>query len=225
MTYTQGLTHLKNLPERSSCIDEKASRKSTLRSRYRAKLKDRFSDDRQHQKSFRLALRIMCEAKSFRYLGIYSAYQHELDIKQLRGWARTKSKRLLLPKIICAQRGIMAFVPAPLKLNLAPGYCNILEPKLSSFVFHKYAAEGTSRARLKRSASLLIHHPEALFIPALAFDKRGYRLGYGGGFYDRYLSKHISNTTAIGVGNLEQLHKGLLPVNRFDMPMKKLLLV
>ena len=31
--------------------------------------------------------------------------------------------------------------------------------------------------------------PEILFIPCLAFDDFGYRLGYGGGYYDRYLAK------------------------------------
>ncbi len=31
--------------------------------------------------------------------------------------------------------------------------------------------------------------PDILFVPLLAFDKAGYRLGYGGGFYDRTLEK------------------------------------
>lgn len=44
--------------------------------------------------------------------------------------------------------------------------------------------------------------PDVLLVPLLAFDLQGYRLGYGGGFYDRTLeglraSKHI---TAIGIG-------------------------
>lgn len=32
--------------------------------------------------------------------------------------------------------------------------------------------------------------PEALIIPALAYDKQGQRLGRGGGYYDRYLEKY-----------------------------------
>ena len=32
-------------------------------------------------------------------------------------------------------------------------------------------------------------------VPGLAFDRRGFRVGYGGGFYDRYLSAHPSHPT------------------------------
>ncbi len=44
--------------------------------------------------------------------------------------------------------------------------------------------------------------PEILLVPMLAFDRRGYRLGYGGGFYDRTLAKlraQNRRTTAIGI--------------------------
>jgi len=42
--------------------------------------------------------------------------------------------------------------------------------------------------------------PEILIVPLLAFDRRGYRLGYGGGFYDRTLAKlrALGPVTAIG---------------------------
>jgi 5-formyltetrahydrofolate cyclo-ligase len=44
--------------------------------------------------------------------------------------------------------------------------------------------------------------PDVLLVPLLAFDRSGYRLGYGGGFYDRTLA-HLrakKKVTAIGVG-------------------------
>ena len=42
--------------------------------------------------------------------------------------------------------------------------------------------------------------PNVLLVPLLAFDAAGYRLGYGGGFYDRTLAqlRVISHVTAIG---------------------------
>lgn len=44
--------------------------------------------------------------------------------------------------------------------------------------------------------------PDLLLVPLLAFDRRGYRLGYGGGFYDRTLEalRARGKVLAIGVG-------------------------
>jgi 5-formyltetrahydrofolate cyclo-ligase len=44
--------------------------------------------------------------------------------------------------------------------------------------------------------------PDVLLVPLLAFDRGGYRLGYGGGFYDRTLEKlrKVKPVVAIGVG-------------------------
>lgn len=43
--------------------------------------------------------------------------------------------------------------------------------------------------------------PDILLVPMLAYDRHGYRLGYGGGFYDRTLEKlrALKPVTAIGV--------------------------
>jgi len=40
---------------------------------------------------------------------------------------------------------------------------------------------------------------QVIFIPLLAFDNKGNRVGYGKGFYDRFLSKCTSETIKIGV--------------------------
>lgn len=48
--------------------------------------------------------------------------------------------------------------------------------------------------------------PDALLVPLLAFDARGYRLGYGGGFYDRTiaLARSTRGLVAIGLAYDEQ---------------------
>ena len=42
--------------------------------------------------------------------------------------------------------------------------------------------------------------PDLVLVPVLAFDRHGYRLGYGGGFYDRYLSEHRAKRTIRAIG-------------------------
>lgn len=42
--------------------------------------------------------------------------------------------------------------------------------------------------------------PEVLIVPLLSFDRLGYRLGYGGGFYDRTLERLRSRGATLAVG-------------------------
>jgi 5-formyltetrahydrofolate cyclo-ligase len=46
---------------------------------------------------------------------------------------------------------------------------------------------------------------DVVIAPGLAFDRKGYRLGYGGGHYDRYLSRMGTRALRIGIGFASQL--------------------
>ena len=63
--------------------------------------------------------------------------------------------------------------------------------------------------------------PDFMLVPILAFDKNKFRLGYGKGFYDRYLSKYLKrykNILTIGVAfSFQKYHK--LPVNKDDVKL------
>ncbi len=63
--------------------------------------------------------------------------------------------------------------------------------------------------------------PDVMLIPLLAFDKSKFRLGYGKGFYDRYLNKYIKKNKdilTIGVAfSFQKHHK--LPFNKHDMKL------
>tara|TARA_B100001564_G_C20582674_1_gene643931 strand:+ start:250 stop:801 length:552 start_codon:yes stop_codon:yes gene_type:complete len=67
--------------------------------------------------------------------------------------------------------------------------------------------------------------PEIILVPMLAFDKKNNRLGYGGGFYDRYLNRYLSKDNeilTIGVAFSFQKYNRI-PVNRDDKKMNFIL--
>ncbi|MGB5068190.1 MAG: 5-formyltetrahydrofolate cyclo-ligase [Albidovulum sp.] len=57
---------------------------------------------------------------------------------------------------------------------------------------------GTFGALIPEAGDWLV--PEVLIVPLLAFDRRGYRLGYGGGFYDRTLEGLCAHGSVIAIG-------------------------
>ena len=59
---------------------------------------------------------------------------------------------------------------------------------------------------------------DMIFVPLLSFDKKGYRVGYGKGFYDRYLSQCRSDCIKIGFSYFEPLDK-IENTNEFDVPL------
>ena len=62
--------------------------------------------------------------------------------------------------------------------------------------------------------------PDVLMVPLLAFDRTGYRLGYGGGFYDRTIAKlrAAGGCLAVGVAYQGQ-HVDAVPRDRYDQPL------
>ena len=62
-----------------------------------------------------------------------------------------------------------------------------------------------------------ICYPDILFVPLVGYDSEFNRLGYGGGFYDRYLEKisKIKKIFKIGLGFSYQKIKKI-PINKYD---------
>ncbi|MBS1039186.1 5-formyltetrahydrofolate cyclo-ligase [Gluconobacter cerinus] len=91
-------------------------------------------------------------------------------------------------------------------------------PKGTPLVFREWSEEtpmlagrfGTSHP----DGPILV--PELVLVPFLAFDRKGFRLGYGGGYYDRTLAQ--LNVPAIGFGFAFQEMKSI-PVGPYDIPL------
>lgn len=59
---------------------------------------------------------------------------------------------------------------------------------------------------------------DVVFVPLLAFDKAGYRVGYGKGFYDRFLEQCRADVLTIGFSYFEAVDK-IDDANQFDVPL------
>ena len=67
--------------------------------------------------------------------------------------------------------------------------------------------------------------PNLMLVPILAFDDNKYRLGYGKGFYDRYLNRYLKkfkNILTVGVAfSFQKHHK--LPIDKNDIKLNYIL--
>ena len=65
--------------------------------------------------------------------------------------------------------------------------------------------------------SFKIFYPDILLVPLVAFDSRLNRLGYGGGYYDRYFEKLEKNKKVIKIGLAFSFQKiSSIPIDQYD---------
>nr|WP_284504855.1 5-formyltetrahydrofolate cyclo-ligase [Caballeronia sp. INDeC2] len=90
-------------------------------------------------------------------------------------------------------------------------------------VFHAWSAHmpmKEGRYRIPVPAEEMVVVPELLLIPCVGFDADRYRLGYGGGYYDRTLAAWPNGERPVTVGIAYESGKcGALPREAHDMPL------
>jgi 5-formyltetrahydrofolate cyclo-ligase len=59
---------------------------------------------------------------------------------------------------------------------------------------------------------------DLIFVPLLAFDKKGYRVGYGKGFYDRFLKETNPKAVKLGLSYFEPEER-IEDADEFDVPL------
>lgn len=97
---------------------------------------------------------------------VYADYNHEVMTGFLIEKAWADGKEIAVPKV----QGLdMIFYKLTDFAQLEPGYYGIPEPV---------------------SGEIVQWEDALMIMPGVAFDRQNHRVGYGGGFYDRYLEKH-----------------------------------
>lgn len=113
----------------------------------------------------------------------YAPTKSEIDVNLIAQKAWEQQKIVLYPRCSKTQKGLMNFYKCTDFSDLEQGAYNILEPK----------------ATCARYPENMLNSPDTLvLVPALAYSKEGYRLGYGQGFYDRFLAK-IPLAVSLGI--------------------------
>ena len=65
-----------------------------------------------------------------------------------------------------------------------------------------------------------VKYPDILLVPVVAYDKNLNRIGYGGGFYDRYIKKIKKNKKIITIGLAYSFQKvKKIPINEYDIKL------
>ena len=176
------------------------SEKNRLRKKYND-IRQNIREDEKSELDARICSRIL-SLVSYRFADtvlLYSPIKSEIDITPIAVAALKAGKRVAFPK--CTPEGsLMDFHYVSSLDELTPGYYSILEPSADAPVFDK------RKAHTKESCLCLI--------PALIYDQNGYRVGYGKGYYDRYLQDF--NGTKAGI-IYDRLIAESVPHGRFDL--------
>lgn len=134
-------------------------------------------------------------------------YGSEIGTEEIIAEALHKGKKVFVPKVEGEE---MVFYEITSLEELKEGYKGIREPagNTESFVYEAY----------KERRVLLL-------MPGVAFDIYGNRMGYGKGFYDRFLAdKEVLQTYSIGIGYACQRVQEV-PVSKQDIKPYQVILV
>ncbi|HEX6923530.1 MAG TPA: 5-formyltetrahydrofolate cyclo-ligase [Bacillales bacterium] len=130
-------------------------------------------------------------------IGMTMSTKDEIDTKPIIRTAWAEEKRIAVPKADSKAK-MMDFREIHSFGQVEEAFAGILEPMPDQ-------TESISSEKL-----------DLLVVPGLIFDQNGYRIGFGGGFYDRFLSKYRNQTISFA---FEMQMVDRVPVESFDLPV------
>jgi 5-formyltetrahydrofolate cyclo-ligase len=143
--------------------------KTALREQYLARRAAMTCEEKQ-QRDERIC-RLITASASFRYAETILAYypkDNEINIRPMLQEALTLGKRLALPR--CEGEHLMTYRYVTSLEELDKASFGLMEPSADAPVFQEDPG-----------------HSSLCLVPGVVFDAHGYRIGYGGGYYDRFL--------------------------------------
>ncbi|KRM21173.1 5-formyltetrahydrofolate cyclo-ligase [Latilactobacillus graminis] len=151
---------------------------------------------KQAQEAQLLALFVASEAfQTATVIGVTMSQVFEVDTQPLIEAMRLAKKQVVIPKTLPNRQ--MAFYPFTVATKLAMSFYGVLEPIVT-----------------EDSVAVV---PDLMLVPGLAFSSDGWRVGFGGGYYDRYLMHHPMSTIALALK--PQQRNTDWAIDEFDVPI------
>lgn len=170
-----------------------SEQKQKLRRRI-LKMRESLSPEEVREKSLAVCERLVSHPafNSGETILFYSPIRKEVDIRPAMEKAWSAGKRVVLPKVEPKTKTLACY-----RLQrgepLVSGIFGILEPP------------GEESARIAPESLDLV------VVPGIAFDEQGYRLGYGGGYYDRFFARYPGSFLRVGVAYSFQVVSTIYP--------------
>ena len=185
----------------SLCLERQRLRRHFLAERNALSPTDRTARSRQ-------IIETLCALPVFKeksQLFIYCSYRSEVQTFPLLHRCLAEGKAVTVPLTVPERAELLAIPITNPATDLLPGYKGIPEP----------VAPLAERRRVTPQSL------EIAIIPGAVFDRAGHRLGYGGGYYDRFLAQ-APQVLRIGLAFSMQLALQI-PVLPHDIPMDMLI--
>jgi len=172
--------------------------KNELRKKYN-ELRNRLSEEEVMNKSRKIIDALIRSAwyKNSSVIMTYVGFHKEVDTKGFIRYALADGKRIAVPITDKEQRTLIVSEIKDLDNELEISTFGILEPKKEYI-------------RVIKDETI-----DLIIVPGLVFDLQGYRIGYGGGYYDRFLQRLKHNVLTVGMAFDFQLVESL-PYEAFD---------
>jgi len=168
------------------------------------KRRNKEPEDSRRKKSQRIRERLFSlnEFKKAHTILFYYSKGSEVETREMMEEALREGKRVLLPKV--RGREIYLGEIKDLEKDVEKGIFGLLEPKEVSF---------------KKISPQEI---DLIILPGIAFDLKGGRIGYGKGYYDRFLRKILERISLVGLAYDFQVVKNI-PSEKHDRRVSRVI--
>ena len=158
-------------------------------------------------KSAAITERLLARAEmaAGRRVMFYASFRSEVNTWAAMALGLARGVEVVLPVVLAADHRLQPRLVTDLTGQLRPGYCDIPEPD----------PELTGPVDSREIAVVIV--------PGSVFDSQGGRVGYGGGFYDRFLQQEAPQALRIGLAFAVQVVAGNLPLADHDQRLDLLI--